>query len=653
MRRLTALLTILIFTGIMLACGDSGTGPDPDNNENEEATTYTVSVDMTPSDAGMVSPTTEETYEEGKEIQLLANAKDEYVFTGWSGDMEGDVNPLPLTVSQDFNLTANFELKNYDLSTDVEGEGSVQENVLEQKSKEYKHGTAIELIATPAKGYKFVEWNGDETGTDNPMQITVDDPKEVTAVFEKKSYKLAVTTNGSGAVSEQVVSKAKGYEYGDVVELSPSAAEGWTFVEWSGDLSGSDNPAQVTVDAAKDVTAVFERKTFALAPDIQGEGSVAKDPDQTEYKYGEKVILTAEPNNNWSFKEWAGEISGTTPEITVTVYSERDITTVFEEKPLFYSAQNGYTVVCPEADPGQKGFLNGDPNGKQYEAVDRAMLVEKIENDEDVTRVCTTPVTDMYNLFGGLFGDPVTFNQDIGQWDVSNVTDMNRMFYNVTDFNQDLNSWDVSSVTNMYRMFLDASSFNQDISGWDVSSVTNMNFMFSGAEDFNQDISSWDVSNVEGMSYMFRDSNFNRDISDWDVSSVTDMSWMFFNASSFKQDIGSWDVSAVTTMRYMFHEASSFNQDIGNWDVSNVTDMHGMFEEATLFNQDISSWNTSAATTMDKMFKNASSFNQDISSWCVSKIDSKPSDFDTNAGFEGDDDPDTGKQPVWGTCPGN
>ena len=42
---------------------------------------------------------------------------------------------------------------------------------------------------------------------------------------------------------------------------------------------------------------------------------------------------------------------------------------------------------------------------------------------------------------------------DISLWDVSNVTDMNHMFYN--------------------------SQFQGDISRWDVSNVTDMNFMFS------------------------------------------------------------------------------------------------------------------------------------------------------------------------------
>ena len=53
------------------------------------------------------------------------------------------------------------------------------------------------------------------------------------------------------------------------------------------------------------------------------------------------------------------------------------------------------------------------------------------------------------------------------------------------------------SVTDMGSMFRGAASFNQPIGNWNVSSVTNMTQMFLNAISYNQDLSSWNVINVQ------------------------------------------------------------------------------------------------------------------------------------------------------------
>ena len=169
-------------------------------------------------------------------------------------------------------------------------------------------------------------------------------------------------------------------------------------------------------------------------------------------------------------------------------------------------------------------------------------------------------VRDMHGAFWGA----ESFNGNIGAWDVSQVTIMERMLEGARAFNQDIGVWDVSQVTTMEKMFSKASVFDQDIGGWDTSQVTNMSFMFALAVNFNQDIGGWDTSQVTNMGVMFSQAvSFNQDIGDWDTSQVIGMVFMFFRASAFDQNIGDWDVSQVRTMINMLDSSglSRINYD--------------------------------------------------------------------------------------------
>jgi GH35 family endo-1,4-beta-xylanase len=71
------------------------------------------------------------------------------------------------------------------------------------------------------------------------------------------SLNVSTSPSGSGTVLRSPAGNGY-YDGGAVVTLTPQASPGWVFKNWSGDLSGNTSPATVTMDADKNITAVFE-----------------------------------------------------------------------------------------------------------------------------------------------------------------------------------------------------------------------------------------------------------------------------------------------------------------------------------------------------------------------------------------------------------
>jgi len=232
-----------------------------------------------------------------------------------------------------------------------------------------------------------------------------------------------------------------------------------------------------------------------------------------------------------------------------------------------------------------------------------------------------TDIPDLTNTTSlvRMFGSATIFNQNINNWDTSNITNMSGIFSS-SSFNQPLNNWNTLNVTDMSFLFA-STPFNQDISDWNTSNVTTMFYMFFSTSDFNQNINNWNVSNVTNMAGMFHIANaFSQPINSWNTSNVTNMSNMFNLAINFDQPIGNWNTGNVTNMFFMFWRAEAFNQPIGKWHTINVNNMSGMFINAFGFNQPIGDWDTSSVTTMTNMFLNAVNFNQNIGNWNISNL---------------------------------
>jgi hypothetical protein len=92
-------------------------------------------------------------------------------FTNLTTDSGNTSRNVSLTV----NPTVSFELS---VTVNNPAWGSVSPT-----NGTYAAGSSVELQATPATYYRFNQWNGDATGTNNPLTIVLNTNTSVLAVF--------------------------------------------------------------------------------------------------------------------------------------------------------------------------------------------------------------------------------------------------------------------------------------------------------------------------------------------------------------------------------------------------------------------------------------------------------------------------------------
>ncbi|HOV49718.1 MAG TPA: InlB B-repeat-containing protein [Candidatus Cryosericum sp.] len=301
-------------------------------------------------------------YPSGTVVTLTAVAATGYAFSSWSGDVGGSVNPVTITMDADKTVTATFAtVPTYTLTVAPSEHGTVTRS---PDQTAYNAGSVVTVRAAAAQGYAFGGWSGDLSGSANPTTITMTKDKNIAATFTAlPSYTLTTTVSpGSGGTVSRSPAGSS-YLSGTTVTLTASAAAGYTFTGWSGDLTGSANPATLVMNGDKAVTAVFAADTsmFALTVNITGSGTVARSPDQSSYLSGTSVTLVATPANGYVFSGWTGDLTGATNPATITMTRNKVVGAVFSAIPAYLltltvSPLGGGSIT---SDPDQTSYFSG------------------------------------------------------------------------------------------------------------------------------------------------------------------------------------------------------------------------------------------------------------------------------------------------------
>lgn len=144
-----------------------------------------------------------------------------------------------------------------DFVTQPEFGGSVNLN-----SSSYNEGEILKLEASPSENYSFDFWSGDFNSNKPIIDLNVDSDKTIIANFSKKRFDINIIIEGQGKVSKRLIKSGSknNYSYGSIVEILASPENGWTFVEWQGDIeNNTTNPIHINIDGEKNITAIFKK----------------------------------------------------------------------------------------------------------------------------------------------------------------------------------------------------------------------------------------------------------------------------------------------------------------------------------------------------------------------------------------------------------
>jgi len=140
------------------------------------------------------------------------------------------------------------------------------------------------------------------------------------------------------------------YTTGTVVTVTAHPNMGYAFNNWSGNLTGSTNPAIILMNGNKSVTANFVSvPTFTLTTSATN-GLITLNPPGGIYTNGTVVTVTANPNTGYGFNNWSGDLGGSTNPATILINGNKSVTASFVAMPTYIltaSAVNGTITLNP------------------------------------------------------------------------------------------------------------------------------------------------------------------------------------------------------------------------------------------------------------------------------------------------------------------
>lgn len=233
--------------------GNGGAGIDTNGNKTVQfGKTYLFKLSSLSTSPGSPSYYRFKIWEKGQQEPVFWDAEG----FGKAGELEsGSVLLLAHNVNASFGPVSVTPLAGqfYTISRAPSENGTIK---LSPEQASYTYAQRVGIQAVGNIGYRFAGWGGDLSGTQNPVVVNITQNMSISATFEPAPPPV-VNINSSGNGSVSVVPDKDEYQYGETITLTAKANPGYLFAGWTGDLTGSQNPATYVINGDTTITANF------------------------------------------------------------------------------------------------------------------------------------------------------------------------------------------------------------------------------------------------------------------------------------------------------------------------------------------------------------------------------------------------------------
>ncbi len=280
------------------------------------------------------------TYDEGRGVELVAEAEEGYRFVNWTGDVDYITNVVDatttITVKSDCSITANFVAVYYLTASSTEG-GSV--TVSGEGTFPYGEGAVVNLVATPDDGYQFLNWTGDVDDVANvndaTTTITINRDCSITANFEEAEAVIFVDPNLEAAIREAIDVPERPIYPSDLAGLTSLSASGRNISNLTGlerctDLTHLD----LSYNEIGNVAPLANLINLAyLQLDLNQVGNISSLVQNEGLGEGDAVYLRGNP------------LSWNSVNVYIPELRARDVTVVYDEQAI-----TGNVTVVPNCE---------------------------------------------------------------------------------------------------------------------------------------------------------------------------------------------------------------------------------------------------------------------------------------------------------------